>query len=388
MDKKSIYLRSKITYTNGVSDQKEWYLKDEQGRRFGPVAWETVVQWAADGRVSPLYSLSQDGQLWSRATNFPLLGMTWLAELSPGKFYGPLPLPAIKGLIAEGSIPANVRLYQLQVDEDVPHARDVETSPQLRDLHAKPDEANTRIQSLDQALADTVSRSSALEQRLADEQAQHAKKQAGLETELDSARRNAAALEQRLADEQAQHAKKQAGLEAELDSARRNAAALEQRLADEQAQRTKEQAAFRSERDDFAREKQALLRQTATVNSRFTAQQQHTVAAEQKAAALSLNLAAVTRERDALREKLDKQTAQPPEVSAEEVVVEVLPPDTAFGTPSNAENPNAHPGGRQTPASASPPFGGDSKLAVLEAQVQRELAALQASGKMPDFLKR
>ena len=131
-----------------------------------------------------------------------------------------------------------------------------------------------------------------------------------------------------------------------------------------------------------------MLRQTATVNSRFTAQQQHTVAAEQKAAALSLNLAAVTRERDALREKLDKQTAQPPEVSAEEVVVEVLPPDTAFGTPSNAENPNAHPGGRQTPASASPPFGGDSKLAVLEAQVQRELAALQASGKMPDFLKR
>ncbi|MBO4288432.1 MAG: hypothetical protein J5985_09760 [Kiritimatiellae bacterium] len=411
-----------------MSDQKEWFLKDEQGRRFGPVTWETVVQWAADGRVSPLYFLSQGGQLWSRAIDFRMLGMTWLAELSPGKFYGPLPLPAIKGLIADGSLPANVRLYQRRETEDVPRERDAETEKLLQELRQKHDAANARIQSLEQALADA----STLHQQLTDAQAQRASERAELETALAAARRDAAALEQKLADAQAQRAGERAEHEAALATARQNAAALEQKLADAQAQRASERAeheaalaaarrnaaaleqkladaqkrlsqgqaerdalaatldqlkgtadALQNERDGLAREKQELARQTATFNSRFTAQQQRAAAAEQKAAALSLNLEAATRERDELRKKLDEQTAKLREAQAEEVVVEVLPPE-------EAEAPEAPAGGKQAASPGTPPFGGKggNKLAALEAQVQRELAALQASGQMPDFLKR
>ena len=145
---------------------------------------------------------------------------------------------------------------------------------------------------------------------------------------------------------------------------------------------------IRDECDALAREKQELTRQTATLNSRCTAQQQRTLAAERTAASLSLALETVTRERDALRKELDERTARPPEPPIEEVVAEVLPPGATFG----AEEPQPSVDRPKTATPVPPPFrtdgGSAGKLAALEAQARRELEALQASGRIPDFLKR
>ena len=91
---------------------KRWLVKNEQGDTFGPVDFETLKAWAKDGRLAPTNTLSDDATIWNAVTQYPELEMDWVAEVSPGAFYGPIHKLALESLQREGSLPADAVIFQ------------------------------------------------------------------------------------------------------------------------------------------------------------------------------------------------------------------------------------------------------------------------------------
>ncbi len=81
-----------------------WLVRNEQGETFGPVDFETLKAWACDGRLAPANEISEDGAEWQLATANRALDMSWVAEVSPGTFYGPIHKQAMEELVRDGSI--------------------------------------------------------------------------------------------------------------------------------------------------------------------------------------------------------------------------------------------------------------------------------------------
>ena len=69
--------------------EKNWYVRMEDGRVYGPADVASLVEWEKDGRVEPTSFVSQDRKSWQPAQMMSELGMTWLIETEPGKVFGP-----------------------------------------------------------------------------------------------------------------------------------------------------------------------------------------------------------------------------------------------------------------------------------------------------------
>ncbi len=89
----------------------EWLVRNDKSERFGPVGLEVLQEWARDGRLAPTNEVSLDGVRWQPVTAVAELEMVWVAEVSPGGFYGPIHYDALQELIREGSIAADARLF-------------------------------------------------------------------------------------------------------------------------------------------------------------------------------------------------------------------------------------------------------------------------------------
>ncbi|MCX7818506.1 MAG: hypothetical protein N2652_04755 [Kiritimatiellae bacterium] len=87
-----------------------WFLRKESGAVYGPVAEETLQQWARDGRVAPEDYVSADQVNWVPPFEIASLEMVWFVELPDGLEYGPAHRAAIEELVAEGSLASPVRL--------------------------------------------------------------------------------------------------------------------------------------------------------------------------------------------------------------------------------------------------------------------------------------
>ena len=93
------------------SSAKSWFVRNDQGGRFGPVDFETVKAWACDGRIGPSNEVSDNGSVWQPASSLAELEMDWVAEVTPGNFYGPIHRSAMQGLVSEGAISKQARLF-------------------------------------------------------------------------------------------------------------------------------------------------------------------------------------------------------------------------------------------------------------------------------------
>ena len=67
----------------------KWYVKNSDGKVFGPADDEKILAWVRDGRVDPFAGVSNDLKQWKLASLVPVFEMDWIVEDAPGRFYGP-----------------------------------------------------------------------------------------------------------------------------------------------------------------------------------------------------------------------------------------------------------------------------------------------------------
>lgn len=106
-----------------MTDEKQWYVRAEDGRVYGPADDKALVEWAKDGRIEPTSFVSQDRKSWMPVQLMPELEMKWLVETEPGKVFGPFNRAVVIGLFRNGSVGATAKAYRLHefaVDEDPP----------------------------------------------------------------------------------------------------------------------------------------------------------------------------------------------------------------------------------------------------------------------------
>jgi len=103
------------------ADKKEWYVRGEDGKVYGPATVDSLVAWARDGRIDPSGYVSRDRKEWIPSQLMSELEMKWLVETEPGKIFGPFNRELVKRLVAEGNVPKGANVYcryELPVDQD------------------------------------------------------------------------------------------------------------------------------------------------------------------------------------------------------------------------------------------------------------------------------
>ena len=90
----------------------KWYVKNSDGKVFGPADDAKLLDWVRDGRVEPFAGLSNDLKTWRLASLEPSLEMDWIVENEPGRFYGPTNRAVIDDLIKSKSLQPGCRIYR------------------------------------------------------------------------------------------------------------------------------------------------------------------------------------------------------------------------------------------------------------------------------------
>ena len=77
-----------------------WTLRKTDGQVFEDRTLEELVHWARSAQINPYDELSEDGQRWRKAFDFPQLEMEWLVTLNDGTEYGPTNVPTLLEFVA------------------------------------------------------------------------------------------------------------------------------------------------------------------------------------------------------------------------------------------------------------------------------------------------
>ncbi|MBR4172653.1 MAG: hypothetical protein IKR48_13460 [Kiritimatiellae bacterium] len=377
-----------------------WLLKDEQGNQFGPVVWESLLGWASDGRIGPSDQISPDGTHWRNAADIAELQMEWLVELSPGNYYGPITRNAAEGLIRNGNVPASASVY---------HRLSPDARTEVEAHRHEMDRAVILLNDLRRQLADVQANFVAQEQtakKQAEELARSAEREKKMEQELLTASAQLSAQRQQLTSalQQQQLAQRksltvQAELEnmkdilqrakeqeranaADAEDARNQAREAEQKLASSLMLNESLQQEIHSLQKiqlDLQRETELARKQIETEN----------LARETLCQEKDRVIEALRREKEDAEERtreleaeLEKRKSLNEEQTVEVVEAEIITPQSE---PYRQQTP---PSPTQTSVPFQPGQQQQQTLAALEAQVQRELAAMRASGQMASFLKK
>ncbi len=120
--RRSVFGIIRMMDINEKNPKKEWYVRTEDGRVYGPADIASLVEWAKDGRVDPSAFLSRDRIEWTPAQLMPELEMKWLVELEPGNIIGPYNRAYLVSATRDGSLASDANVYRL-------HEFDVEQDP-------------------------------------------------------------------------------------------------------------------------------------------------------------------------------------------------------------------------------------------------------------------
>jgi len=94
-----------------MEENQQWFLtKSEDGSVFGPVSFGQLRHWADNAQISPFDTVCSDESTWIKAPLVPNLGMDYLVEVSPGRFYGPTTLGVVRELLVIGEINIDTHL--------------------------------------------------------------------------------------------------------------------------------------------------------------------------------------------------------------------------------------------------------------------------------------
>lgn len=269
------------------SEEQRWLVRNEQGETFGPVDFDTLKSWASDGRLAPTNEVSENGAQWTLATTFDALEMDWVAEVTPGTFYGPIHRLAMDELVRDGSIPATCARFRrcaaTAAEAETaarPSAGKTQPAVEAASGGGAQSLSKERFETLEARLRDAEQRAQAeaanarRQQAVGEERLRLAQEQcAAFASELERARASAQALEERLAraeqraDAEAEGAGRQraaveeqlrlalqqgAASAAELERSRASAAAFETRLVQAESRAAALDGQLRSAQDSAA----------------------------------------------------------------------------------------------------------------------------------------
>lgn len=184
-----------------------WKVKAEDGSIFGPASMATLLAWARDGRLAASHVISSDGKNWTPVATHPELAMDWIAEITPGKFYGPTHRDALDELIRNGDLRNDVPQYV--------RTRSIEDSPS-----ALKDENSSLKAQIEALRADFASRTGKLEEELAAAEAEKEELKSQLETrdlDFEAERQEFKAAESKIQAELAKAEKKSAALAVQVE---------------------------------------------------------------------------------------------------------------------------------------------------------------------------
>ncbi len=251
----------------GSLKTKSWFVRNEQGETFGPVDFETLKAWASDGRLAPTNEVSENGTDWVFATSQGGLAMDWVAEVTPGTFYGPIHKVAMEELVKDGSIAARSPFFMRYALSARPaSAADDQKTEQVRK------QLTAQVENAQQQAA---ARAAELEQmRLqASAQTEQSKKQAALAAaELEKMRQRAVESEaqanaaRQKASAQVEQAKQQAAsatAESEKAAARAEEAKRQTALAASELEQTKQRTVLAAAELEKARQQMAAQAEQA-----------------------------------------------------------------------------------------------------------------------------
>ncbi len=112
MSAKRMIVATATRHSGSEDPAPTWWVRDEQGGQYGPVGFDVLQAWARDGRIGPSNQISADGVAWLPAVDEPALEMDWVAEVTGGRFYGPIHRDAVRSLIGEGAIATRAALFR------------------------------------------------------------------------------------------------------------------------------------------------------------------------------------------------------------------------------------------------------------------------------------
>ena len=125
-----------------------WYVKNADGKVFGPVDDAKLLVWVKDGRVEPFAGISNDLKQWKLASLEPSLEMDWIVENEPGRFYGPTHRAVIDDLIKSKAISESCRIYRDDhggaVEREAAAARD-EAEKAMEEIRAEAEKAMAEL---------------------------------------------------------------------------------------------------------------------------------------------------------------------------------------------------------------------------------------------------
>jgi chromosome segregation ATPase len=100
-----------------------WHVKKEDGTVYGPISIKDMINWAAEGRISPEDLISSDKSEWSAPQENADLRMEWTVELEDGTVYGPIHLLAFADLVSEGAIDISTPVTNVRHNVSYPLAQ-------------------------------------------------------------------------------------------------------------------------------------------------------------------------------------------------------------------------------------------------------------------------
>ena len=381
MSAKRMIVATATRHSGSDDPAPTWWVRDEQGGQYGPVGCDVLQAWARDGRIGPSNQISADGVAWLPAVDEPALEMDWVAEVTGGRFYGPIHRDAVRSLIGEGAIATRAALFRRAALE----ARDAAAEClRLEDALRAAESRTERLEAMcRQARSETAAwqrQSQEAEDRAA---AEHAAACAAADA-LQAAETRVAQAEQ-CAAEQA----------AALQAAEVRRAQAEQRAA-EQAAALQAAEARRAQAEQCAAEQASDLHEKLRVAQEQLGAAQREQARWQTEAARALEDCAARMQRIAQLEAEAERVRKAAEAPRVQVLdaEPVAPAEQRPGRPSARtavidaellppEEPVKAPQQRASPAgggSRGRDGGGGLSLADIERQARLELERLGANG--------
>ncbi len=138
--------------------EKQWKIKDGQGKVFGPATLDVLKTWARDARIMPGLVASCDDKNWIPVESISELEMNWSAKLPDGLFFGPMHHDALKDFIRQGGVsedsPIFVRVASIDDTDSALADENKNLKKQLEDLRS---DFTSRVSKLEAELESALS---------------------------------------------------------------------------------------------------------------------------------------------------------------------------------------------------------------------------------------